>query len=351
MVVKLKAVIFWSYMIFRKMKVSKWFICWILPIVSSDSWAQEYHLAQRYFTVPVIKQKSFVSMVRVKINVPENDTLDSYLTQFNVSTTGSSNPSEILGIRAYCNIDSNYLGEERIFQSALFSTLEKSSSDTLVLKGNLRLKPGDNYLWVGVALKPSAVNGNKIVLSVTRIQINNRSVAIPTYGIRQPARIATAVRVAMQDNVHTSRIPGMARAKNGDLLAVFDARYHAGRDLQGDIDIALCRSTDRGDTWQPIQRVIDMGRWGSLPEKFNGVSDACILVDDKTGNIFIAGLWMHGVLDDNGKWIEGLRIPVKFGTINGGTRVRSQALNPSKPHNSLSLKAMTMAKHGASRST
>lgn len=31
-----------------------------------------------------------------------------------------------------------------------------------------------------------------------------------------------------------------------------------------------------------------------------------ILVDKNTNDIYIAGLWMHGALDDNGKWIEGL---------------------------------------------
>lgn len=41
----------------------------------------------------------------------------------------------------------------------------------------------------------------------------------------------------------------------------------------------------------------DMKTWGGLPEKYNGVSDACILVDEKTGDIYVAGLWMHGVLD------------------------------------------------------
>ena len=159
---------------------------------------------------------------------------------------------------------------------------------------------------VGVALKPSAVIGNKIELSIISAEINNHSLMVLIQNKIQPSRIATAVRMFMQDNVHTSRIPGIATAKNGDLLATFDARYNAGRDLQGDIDIALCRSIDKGNTWLPLQRVIDMGTWGGLPEKFNGVSDASILVDDKTGAIFIAGLWMHGVLDDNGKWIEGL---------------------------------------------
>ncbi len=52
--------------------------------------------------------------------------------------------------------------------------------------------------------------------------------------------------------------------------------------------------------------ILDMEDWGGLPRKFNGVSDANILVDKTNNNIYVAGLWMHGVLDENGKWIEGL---------------------------------------------
>jgi sialidase-1 len=51
---------------------------------------------------------------------------------------------------------------------------------------------------------------------------------------------------------------------------------------------------------------LDMGEWGGLPQKFNGVSDACILVDKNSEDIFVAGLWMHGVLDTTGRWMEGL---------------------------------------------
>lgn len=90
-------------------------------------------------------------------------------------------------------------------------------------------------------------------------------------------------------------------------MAIYDARWDSGRDLQGDIDIALNRSEDGGQSWQPMQRVLDMKEWGNLPEKYNGVSDACILCDKNTGTIYIAGLWMHGVLDAvSGKWVEGL---------------------------------------------
>ena len=45
------------------------------------------------------------------------------------------------------------------------------------------------------------------------------------------------------------RIPAIITAKNGDLLAVIDARRNTTRDLQHtrNIDIAYKRSTDNGD--------------------------------------------------------------------------------------------------------
>lgn len=105
----------------------------------------------------------------------------------------------------------------------------------------------------------------------------------------------------------TYRIPGLTTSKKGTLLAIYDARRDNSRDLQGNIDICLNRSLDGGQTWEPLQTVLDMKEWGGLPEKYNGVSDADILVDEKTGDIYVAGLWMHGVLDGNtGKWVQGL---------------------------------------------
>lgn len=115
-----------------------------------------------------------------------------------------------------------------------------------------------------------------------------------------------SVRTAGEQGVHTYRIPGLATTKSGTLLAVYDMRNTGSRDLQGDIDIGLARSTDRGATWEPNRTILDMGQWGGLPQKFNGVSDPCILVDQKSGRIWVTALWMHGVLDGNGKWIEGL---------------------------------------------
>jgi sialidase-1 len=119
-------------------------------------------------------------------------------------------------------------------------------------------------------------------------------------------RLGVAVRKHMQDNVHTSRIPGLATTNKGTLLAIFDARRESSRDLQGHMDIGLHRSTDGGQSWEPLQVVLDMGEWGGLSEKFNGVSDACILVDENSDAIYIAGLWMHGVINEEGIWQENL---------------------------------------------
>lgn len=119
-------------------------------------------------------------------------------------------------------------------------------------------------------------------------------------------RLGVSVRDGGDNDVNTYRIPGLATTNDGTLLAIYDMRYENSRDLQGHVDIGVSRSVDGGRTWELPRVALDMKQWGKLPEKFNGVSDASILVDRKSNKIFIAGLWMHGLLDKEGKWIEGL---------------------------------------------
>lgn len=120
-------------------------------------------------------------------------------------------------------------------------------------------------------------------------------------------RPGVALRMQGQDGVSTSRIPGLACSKNGTLIAMYDARRGSYRDLQGDIDICYNRSTDGGRSWSPMMTAIDMGEWGGLPQKYNGVSDGAVLADLNSGDIYIIGAWMYGVLDPyTGKFVEGL---------------------------------------------
>ena len=161
-------------------------------------------------------------------------------------------------------------------------------------------------LWVTVTLKEEIELTHRIGIQCREIVTDKGRLRLPDSDT-QPLRTGVALRKHGQDGVHTSRIPGLATSRQGTLLAIFDARYESARDLQGHMDIALHRSIDGGHTWEPLQVVLDRGEWGGLPEKYNGVSDACILVDDRTGDIYVAGLWMHGLLDaETGKWVEGL---------------------------------------------
>jgi len=178
---------------------------------------------------------------------------------------------------------------------------------SVVVSGSLKLLPGRHCFDVVVGLTDDADLGSLFICHLTRVQVDGKLLRLPDVAT-SPAylRPAAVVRRHMQDGVHTSRIPGLATTQNGTLLAIFDARYDSRRDLQGDMDIGLHRSTDGGQTWEPLRIAMDMGEWGGLPQKFNGVSDACILVDRNSDAIYIAGLWMHGVINDAGEWVEHL---------------------------------------------
>lgn len=87
--------------------------------------------------------------------------------------------------------------------------------------------------------------------------------------------VSPSAEIMFTDNVHTYRIPGLATTNSGTLLAVYDARRESVRDLQGNIDIGLSRSTDSGNTWEPMRIVLDRGTWGGLPEKSYEGSKPC----------------------------------------------------------------------------
>lgn len=115
-------------------------------------------------------------------------------------------------------------------------------------------------------------------------------------------RPAALLREVGQDNCHTYRIPGIITTRLGTLIAVYDNRYNNSKDLQGDIDIGMSRSTDGGQSWEPMKVVIDMGERGGFPEERNGAGDPCVLYDPFTHTIWVAALWMSGSSPDKMLW-------------------------------------------------
>lgn len=81
-----------------------------------------------------------------------------------------------------------------------------------------------------------------------------------------------------QDGYHTFRIPAVAQAQDGTLLAFAEGRVDSPGD-DGNIDLVLKRSTDGGRTWGPLQVVADAGS-----DKFG---NPVPIVDERTGRIVL----------------------------------------------------------------
>lgn len=88
------------------------------------------------------------------------------------------------------------------------------------------------------------------------------------------------------------RIPAIATAMNGDLVATIDARYGGG-DMQYNkkVQIAFKRSADNGKTWT------DMELMTTFPKGEVG-SDPSLIVNKKTGKIFC----FYNYLDHNSEF-------------------------------------------------
>jgi len=174
----------------------------------------------------------------------------------------------------------------------------------LSVKKDLTFGEGTHYLWVSIDIKKSTDISNKFAAKITELQLADETIQVNATSRIQ--RVGVNVRDTGDDKAKGYRIPGIVTSNKGTLLSVYDIRFDSARDLQGHMDVGLSRSTDGGQTWGPMKSIIDMGTYGGLPEKFNGVSDACILVDKNTGHIFVAGCWMHGLNDNQGNWIKDL---------------------------------------------
>ncbi|MDU1891548.1 MAG: exo-alpha-sialidase [Dysgonomonas sp.] len=270
-----------------------------LSIYSCNSFTECIVLEVEKPTIPVLAKRDVNPVV--KLNLINKDSMEYNVNRIVIDLRGTTDLNSISSLSIY-GADS-----KGMLDTATLICKSQLINEKMIFDQNITTNKDTFSLWVAVRLKDTIQLDNRIDINCQAISTSKGNIKIDNSYLQNPLRVGVALRHHNQDSVHTSRIPGLATSKKGTLLAIFDARYESRRDLQGHMDIALHRSTDKGKTWQPMQIVLNMGEWGGLPQKYNGVSDACILVDEFTGDIFVAGLWMHGVLDKNtGHWIEGL---------------------------------------------
>lgn len=101
-----------------------------------------------------------------------------------------------------------------------------------------------------------------------------------------------------EGDYHTYRIPSVIATTKGTLLAFCEGRKQ-GRGDAGDIDLVLRRSTDGGETWQPLQVLWNDGE--------NTCGNPCPVIERSTGVIWL--LLTHNLgKDTEAKIIDGTSV-------------------------------------------
>ncbi len=82
------------------------------------------------------------------------------------------------------------------------------------------------------------------------------------------------------------RIPAIAQASNGNLIAVADYRYSKGDIGSGALDLRYRISTDHGKTWGDIKTLVSKNYNGG-GNLHTGYGDPCIVADRESGRVLV----------------------------------------------------------------
>ncbi|WP_425398757.1 exo-alpha-sialidase [Aeoliella sp.] len=247
-------------------------------------------------TLPALVGTEWSAVTRVRVDVDGNLGPAPSLTALELTTEGTTDLKEISKVQAYYTGSQPLVtarGNPNAFVGATPFGKEYPSNNTISIPGNQTLSPGANYFWIACQLKSDANIDHFVNAVPTKAQLaGGQALTLSIAEELAGQRLGVAVRRRGDDGVHTFRIPGLATTNDGTLIAVYDIRRRGGGDLPGDIDVGMSRSTDRGQTWEPMQVIMDMGedpRW-----RFDGIGDPAVLVDRETNTIWVAAVWSHG---------------------------------------------------------
>lgn len=263
--------------------------------------------------LPILIERSDNPLFFMRIDAKNNDQLN----KVELSLGQNTNLSEIKSIKLY------YSGTEAIERgkrilyypteyikrdvpgkthkadpsySIELGQIKNPKSRSIVFNCDKKLFPGINYFWVSIEMKKKTSLLSTLTVDLKGIELNNKKAPILEAPlVTDVHRMGVGVRHAGDDNVMAYRIPGLVTTNKGSLLAVYDIRYNTSVDLQERVDIGLSRSTDKGQTWEPMRTIMTFGEDAGLPSGQNGVGDPAILVDSKTGTIWTIAAWTHGM--------------------------------------------------------
>jgi len=225
----------------------------------------------------------------LKISVYISDTAGPLVVKkIFINTEGTTDLADVEAIRLFYSGDSDDFSTKQQFGKTA------TPDEKVTFKSKRDLTPGVNNFWVSYQLSPNADLLHKVDALCDRIVIDNMDITPILKSPPIKKRIGHALRYSGDDGVDTYRIPGLVTTNKSTLIGVYDIRRNSSVDLQEDIDIGMSRSSDGGQTWEPMKVIIDMGEWGGKPHIENGIGDPSILVDRQTNTIWVAAIWAHG---------------------------------------------------------
>lgn len=237
---------------------------------------------------PALIGKDTNAILQIIVNVKGNTT-PLELTELTISSEGTTRLEDIDTVELF------YTGGSSTFSGKQIVAAGRKPSAEMVFRGSQVLSEGANHFWVSYKLNETADLLHKVdagcLSAKIRTSEGEMSTDVPKV-ISPPftKRIGYKIRDAGDDGVPAYRIPGLTATNKGTLIAVYDIRRHGMGDLPGNIDVGMSRSTDGGQSWEPMQVIMDMGP----PEDQNGIGDPSVLVDRLNNTIWVAALWSHG---------------------------------------------------------
>lgn len=301
------------------MKQISWLLGILLFLSPLQMSAQKQDtVAVRETRIPVLIERQDNELFNLRIDATQSQVLNDVKLSFGKEVNlneieavklyyGGTESSERKGKTYFAPVDyipSNTPGKT-LAANPSYSILKaevKAPKRDVVLKVDQKLYPGVNYFWVSLQMKPTASVLAKVSVEMTGVTMDNRTAPVKVVRKADTHYMGVGVRHAGDDGVVAYRIPGLATSNKGTLLGVYDVRHNNSADLQEYVEIGLSRSTDGGQTWEKMRIPMSFGEHEGLPKAQNGVGDPAILVDRKTGTIWIIAAWTHGMGNGRAWW-------------------------------------------------
>lgn len=297
------------------MKKSIFYLC--LLFIAQTAFAAD-SLYVREQQIPILIDRTDNVLLEMRIPAQKGDVLNKLTLQFGNET----NLSDIKSVRLFYSgteaparegthfspvtyVTSFTPGKTRVANPSYSVKQDEvtAPANTITLLSKQPMLKGSNYYWVSIEMKPEASLLSRVSFTMPEAIINDKPAVITWKGkAEEPRRVGVGVRQAGDDGSAAFRIPGLVTTNKGTLLGVYDIRYNSSVDLQEMVDIGISRSTDKGQTWEPMRVAMTFGETGGLPHAQNGVGDPSILVDEKTNTVWIVAAWTHGMGNGRAWW-------------------------------------------------